>query len=302
MIEPTGVHLLLTYKCIWRCDHCFAWSGPDAQGVMTLKDVESLLNQSKQVATVETVCFEGGEPFLYYPIMLMAVRRAKELGFKTSVVTDCYWVTTADDAAEWLRPLAEVGVDDLSVSGDIYHGEGVETEEVRNSVKAAKALGLPVSILAVEKPGEKGPESVEGIPVSYTELMYRGRCVSKLVQDVTRKPAGEFRECPHEDLAKQERVHIDPLGWVHVCQGIAIGNVWKQPLGSILDDYEPTTHPIVAPLLRGGPLELASHYDMLYDHSYADACHFCYNLRENLRATFPEILTPDQMYGVGVEA
>jgi len=233
--------------------------------------------------------------------MLKGIERAKEEGFTVSLVTDCYWVTTLEDAREWLRPIAAMGLDLLNVSGDVYHGEGVETQEVRNSVKAARELGIPVSILAVLKPGEKGPDSVEGIPVTYTQLMYRGRCAAELVKDAVKKPWREFRECPYEDLEKQERVHIDPFGWVHVCQGIAIGNAWKQPLHKIVEAYNPHVHPIVAPLLKGGPLELAREFDLPHQDFYADACHFCYDLRLALRTRFPEILTPDQMYGVGID-
>ncbi len=301
MVKITAVHLLLTYKCIWRCDHCFVWSAPEAEGVMTLQDLTSILSGSKKLGTVEEICFEGGEPFLYYPILLRGLKMAKELGFKTSIVTDCYWVTTSDDAAEWLKPIAQIGVDDLSVSGDAYHGGAVETEEVRNVVRAAKALGLPVSILAVEKPGEKGPVSIEGIPVSYSELMYRGRCVSKLVQDAPKKKWTELNECPYEDLEDQLRVHVDPLGWVHVCQGITIGNAWRQPLQEMVATYDPHSHPIVGPLLRGGPVELAKEFNVAPEDFYADACHFCYQLRVALRARFPEILAPDQAYGVGVD-
>jgi hypothetical protein len=32
--------------------------------------------------------------------------------------------------------------------------------------------------------------------------------------------------------------------------------------------------------------------------SYADACHLCYEARRSLRERFPEVLLPDQMYGV----
>jgi hypothetical protein len=35
-----------------------------------------------------------------------------------------------------------------------------------------------------------------------------------------------------------------------------------------------------------------------HEDAYADACHFCYEARRALRTRFPEILTPDQMYGV----
>jgi hypothetical protein len=34
------------------------------------------------------------------------------------------------------------------------------------------------------------------------------------------------------------------------------------------------------------------------EDAYADACHFCYEVRRALRARFPEVLKPDPMYGV----
>ncbi len=27
-MKLTGLHLLLTYKCIYECDHCFVWGSP----------------------------------------------------------------------------------------------------------------------------------------------------------------------------------------------------------------------------------------------------------------------------------
>jgi len=35
-----------------------------------------------------------------------------------------------------------------------------------------------------------------------------------------------------------------------------------------------------------------------YASRYADACHLCYQARTTLRERFPQVLNPDQMYGV----
>jgi hypothetical protein len=72
-------------------------------------------------------------------------------------------------------------------------------------------------------------------------------------------------------------------------------------LREICASYEADSHPIIGPLLRGGPAELVRHYELPHKESYADACHLCYEARLALRETFPEILTPDQMYGVPEE-
>jgi hypothetical protein len=55
---------------------------------------------------------------------------------------------------------------------------------------------------------------------------------------------------------------------------------------------------VIGPLLAGGPAELVRRYDLPREECYADACHLCYEARRALRDRFPEILTPDQMYGV----
>jgi MoaA/NifB/PqqE/SkfB family radical SAM enzyme len=299
----TGIHFLLTYKCIFRCDHCFVWGSPFAEGTMKLKDIRSILAEAKKLDTLEMICFEGGEPFLYYPILVKALREAKNLGFNVGIVSDCYWATSFEDAREWLLPIAEIEISGLSLSGDVYHGDTIETEQLKNAVKAAKSLGISVSILSIEplNGDEKRPDQIEGIPVGYYELMCKGRAASKLVDKASLKPWTEFNKCPFEELEDQKRVHIDFLGYVHVCQGIAIGNALKQPLSEIINSYNPKSHPIVGPLIRKGPIGLVEKYGLSHDEAYADACHFCYNLRLMLRSKFPDILAPDQMYGVGLE-
>jgi hypothetical protein len=91
---------------------------------------------------------------------------------------------------------------------------------------------------------------------------------------------------------------MDPLGNLHICQGISIGNLFEQPLKQICEEYDPDAHPICGPLLAGGPVALVTEYNVPHETSYADACHLCYAARTALRPHFPQYLNPDQMYGV----
>jgi hypothetical protein len=92
-------------------------------------------------------------------------------------------------------------------------------------------------------------------------------------------------------------VHVDPLGYVHICQGLALGNLFRQPLREILACYDPDAHPITGPLLTGGPAELARRYAVEPGGRYADECHLCDEVRRALRGRFPEELGPDPIYG-----
>ena len=79
---------------------------------------------------------------------------------------------------------------------------------------------------------------------------------------------------------------------------LALGNLFRKPLREICAAYEPGAHPVTAPILEGGPAALARRYDLPHAEAYADACHLCYALRVSLRPRFPDILTPDGMYGL----
>ncbi|MGB9756265.1 MAG: radical SAM protein [Candidatus Bathyarchaeales archaeon] len=294
-----GVHFLLTYRCDLECDHCFVWGSPNAKGTFTLEQIKNILNEAKKLRTVDYISIEGGEPFLYYPIMVKAVEEAVNLGFRVEILSNCYWATCQEDAVKWLIPIAKTKNIELTLSSDPYHGEGWETKEVRNAVKAAKALNIKTEILAVKYPHAEMPcpNEIEGAKVGLWELMYKGRAYSKLAEKASKKSWREFTKCPYEDFTKQERVHIDPLGFVHVCQGISIGNAWQKPFSKIIEEFNPYENAILEPLVRGGPVALVEKFDLPHDEVYADACHFCYALRLLLRNKFPEILAPNQMYG-----
>jgi len=294
-----GVHLLLTYRCDSECDHCFVWGSPKSKGVFTLEGIRNILAEAKKLGTVTYVSIEGGEPFLYYPIMIKAVREAAGLGFAVEVLSNCYWASCQEDALEWLRPIAETGDVKLSLSSDPYHGENWITDEARNAAKIAKTLNIKASVLAVKcsRAITPCPNEVEGVNIGLGDLMYRGRAASELAQEAEKKPWREFSKCPYEDLANPGRVHVDPLGHVHVCQGISIGNAWQKPFSEIIREYSPLGNPILEPLTLGGPTALVEKFDLPHDQLYADACHLCYEARCKLRERYPDMLAPDQMYG-----
>jgi len=296
-----GIHFLLSYRCTNECDHCFLWSSPRAKGTMTLQQVRDILEQGRDLGTVEGVYFEGGEAFLFYPIMIAGLRAAADMGLKTGIVTNCYWATSVDDAEEWLRPLVEIGVSDLSLSSDLFHGEERMTREADNARTAARRLGLPEGIITIDPPAgcEVGGDHDKGDPIVGGRVRFRGRAAVELIGDAEREPWSTFTECPDEDFLDPGRVHVDAMGNVHLCQGVLIGNLWERPLKEIVADYDPHAHPVIGPLLEGGPVALAERYGLPHEATYADACHFCYLARSALRERLPESLAPAVVYGEG---
>jgi MoaA/NifB/PqqE/SkfB family radical SAM enzyme len=297
-MKLSGLHLLLTYRCTFECDHCFVWGSPWQRGTMTLHEVRRVLESAKELGGVQWIYFEGGESFLYYTVLLRGVEQAAAMGFKVGIVTNGYWATDADDAREWLKPLKGL-VQDLSISSDAYHGGENDERHAENARSAAEGLDIPVEMIRVAQPeSTSGASSVGQIQAGEVAVRYRGRAADKLAGKAVCQPWTQFTECPFEELRAPDRVHVDPAGNLHICQGISAGNLFRTPLSTICETYDPDSNPILGPLLEGGPAELVRCHGLPHSDGYADACHLCYEARCALRTRFPDVLTPDQMYGV----
>jgi hypothetical protein len=262
-----------------------------------LDRIRSYLKQARELGTVRWIYFEGGEPFLYYATLVKGVQMAAEMGFQVGVVSNAYWAISEDDAIASLKPFQGL-LEDLSVSSDLYHSSEKQSVQVKNVLAAAEQLKIPTGVLSIELPEVDSPLSSGQIPSGDSGVMHRGRAADKLAPKVSGQPWQSFTACTHEDLRDPGRLHLDPLGNLHICQGISLGNLHESSLAEICAGYDPETHPVCGPLLAGGPAELVRAYGLPHLDRYADACHLCYSARIALRDRFPEILQPDQMYGV----
>jgi MoaA/NifB/PqqE/SkfB family radical SAM enzyme len=265
---------------------------------MRIETLISILDQASETGTVERVYLEGGEPFLFFPILLEGLRQARERGFSTGVVTNCYWATAKADAALWLAPLKELEVGDVSVSGDTFHSGESGDPRPEHAVEAARLLGLDESVITIDPPAVCPSPELKGEPIVAGSVRFRGRAVEKLTAGLPRRPWTELDHCPDEDLVDPGRVHIDGHGNVHLCQGLLLGNLDDSSLKALLDNHDPQSHPIIGPLATGGPAELVRHHDLPHEDGYVDPCHLCYEARLALRERFPHLLGPPQVYGV----
>ena len=66
----------------------------------------------------------------------------------------------------------------------------------------------------------------------------------------------------------------------------------------LVKKYDAQSHPIICPIVKGGPAELAEFYQVEHENSYVDACRLCFETRKKLIDKFPEYLAPKQVYGM----
>ncbi len=295
----TEIHLLLTYTCNFECDHCFLYCGPQARGTFTREQVVEVLDQAEELGTINRIYFEGGEPFLAYPLLVEGIRLARDRGFEVGIVTNGYWATSDEVAENRLRPLAEMGVADLSISDDGFHSDGRDPTPVRTAIDVARRLGMPVNTIAIEEPSLQTEDEghAKGATIIGGDVVFRGRAADQLTAGLPLSPAASFGQCPFEDLVAPERVHVDTHGNVQFCQGVSIGNLWHTRLAELLAEYRPTSHPICGPLVEGGPARLAEYYGVAPEDGAVTACHLCFRARRALIDRFPSQLAPRQIYG-----
>ena len=289
------VHLLLTYKCIYECDHCFVWSTPGADATMSWKQLQMIIEQAAEIPSVDWIYFEGGEPFLFYPLLVKGVQLAKQKGLKVGIVSNAYWATDEDDPSFWLDPF-KGKVADLSLSQDDYHGSGEAARKAERARGGAERMRIPAQVLKLKRIECYAPGRVEDGEGG--DLCFRGRAAVNLAPKARKKAWKRMTTCP-EDPPHIERVHVDPYGNVQFCQGMTLGNLWQRSLKEIMDDLVPEKHPIIGPLMRGGPAQLAQEAGITPRRRYADPCHLCYDVRCSLRAKgrMKGILGPGQVYG-----
>ena len=115
---------------------------------MTLRAVRDILRQADETGGIEWIFFEGGEPFLYYPVLLVGVKEASSMGFRVGLVSNAYWATSEEDALEWLRPFAGL-IEDLSISSDLFHFSEMLSQQAMNAAAAAERLDIPRGVISI---------------------------------------------------------------------------------------------------------------------------------------------------------
>lgn len=150
MIDIQGLSLILTNKCNASCKHCGFDCGPDGEKTMEEKDAIYFIETAYKFSHIRSLCFTGGEPFLYYDKVVNIMSYAAELGLVSEIVTNSFWACDYKTAFTTLSDLRNLGLANFVTSFDDYHLEYIDVEHIKNAVKAACELKLKVTIKTVE--------------------------------------------------------------------------------------------------------------------------------------------------------
>ena len=199
-----------------------------------------------------------------------------------------------------LRPLANLGVEDLRVSNDSLHYQNPWTSPANKAIYAARELGIPTTLVHITPPGS--PDSIpitapRADRIDEPRFMYTGRAAGIFAEQEPGVGWNSLTSCPRSDLADPERVYIDAYGFIQICPGIAIGDACQNPLNEIITNYDVQSQEILSVLVEQGPAGLVEKARLPANTKIVDACHGCFLSRKQLIDEYSDSLGPRHVYG-----
>jgi len=288
-----------SYRCNARCAHCISECGDNFAAGWDKNFVDEVIRQAESIPHTELgrrIHFAGGEPFLFFDNLLYGLRKARESGFETSVVTNGFWGTNTKSAEEFASRLWENGLSRIEISVDHFHQARIPINSVRLAIKALKDREIPIYLRIIETQSHKLPDAIQDIPLE--ELIDVYLVASPLI------PLGRARslienekntqiKTPEGCCLWQLNLTVTPDGFVYPCcagselsKALRLGTLKQTSLWNILDNlkYRMELHG----LFREGPgklLEIVRAILPAYERkTYVDMCHACVELFQDPKA------------------
>lgn len=276
-------YIQLTDRCTHACAHCFLTCSPAGRAVMSVSGARRWIHQFAAVSRGRMV-FTGGEPFLYFAMMRNLVHEAAAAGFSPAVWTNGYWATGPDEFRLSLRYLADVGLSELIVSDDAFHGEAPFTTWKDQMSSLARELGVALRFAAITpKPAAVAPDFLfEDTHILEGPVMHRGRAAETCTPGQTLWQAADFDACPFVSFESPRSLFLDAQGFLHICPGFPLADLNRISIKRFLAEFDIQRHPAAHAIAAGGPAELARRLSVDPATGFVDYCHACWTLRRRM--------------------
>lgn len=149
------VHLHPTRLCNLACLHCYSASGPRQKGALD----PGLVCDALAVLRAEgyaLISLSGGEPLVYRPLR-MVVERARELGFRVTMITNGLLATERMAPMLSLLDGMAISFDGLAATHNAMRGRADAFERASGALQRLAEKGLPVGA-AISLTREAVPE------------------------------------------------------------------------------------------------------------------------------------------------
>lgn len=282
-----GIGLMPLNRCNASCSHCGSDSGPQKRSELSINLIKSVIEQAG-ILYGEGWCLalSGGEVFIDTYKLNNYIKLAKKNGGFATAVTNGFWADSYERAANIISEIIDNGLKFLAVSTDNFHAPYVKYKNIKNIIKAATDLRLPIEIRVTSshafrlRDAVKRTESSHPWFIRYVEMPLvpygRATLINKsllIMSDDT--PKGT---CPAPSLT----INHDGNA-MFCCNGggysshLSLGNIKTSSLAEIQNKFD--NHVLGNFLRNCGPIALldtikSMHPSHIVD-KYVDECHLC---------------------------
>ena len=271
---------------------------------MSVATLRQALETLASWRTRPQVHLTGGEPFLFFDLLLEGARMAAELNITCYLETSAHWCVDQNRTAERFAALREAGLNAVLISCSPFHAERVPPIRTLRAVRAALEIFGPrqtivyrpeflqiVQQFDLERPTpisryeeEFGLEGARRILWEGYGIISGGRAGYKLGHLAPCRPAEAFagENCAGNILLAHHS-HIDLYGnYIPAfCGGLAAAD-WRTE-----DPLQRPYPELVELLIKRGPYGLFEMAQKRYDYrplpgGYAGKCHLCVDVRWRL--------------------
>ena len=310
VLSPRDVGIILSYRCHSACKHCLyncgpGWEKEPISGPALREALEAVTTWPR----TPQVHFTGGEPFLFFPLLLEGVRMASQLGITSYVETSANWCLDRSDGVERFQILKDAGLKAVLISCSPFHAEKIPPMRTLEAVHAAlEVFGsqgvivyLPdflrvVQAFDLKRPTplsryeeEFGTEGARRILWQGYSIISGGRSGYQLGHIAPRRPEEALaQETCALDILYAHHSHLDLYGnYISgFCGGLSVGD-WHDLPQLRLDFSEGRYPPLIEILVERGPVGLLDLVRASYGYQprpegYAGKCHLCVDVRRHL--------------------
>jgi hypothetical protein len=292
--------IMVNYQCTAACRHClYACSPTRAPGYITggkVREIGALLRR----AGCTSVHIGGGEPFLDFEGLLLAVRELRRGGISVEYVeTNAFWAGEGGTVPlDKLKALLDAGADTLCISLDPYHAEYVPYGYPLRLARLCGEAGMGYFLWKQEflrTLSEFDPERTHGrtelaerLGADYINRTARayGIRLGGRASNIETAPGPSAAvladNSPCGNLLSGGHFHVDKDGFFipSGCTGLRV------PLADLLQGIPPGTYPVFEALYHqglGGLLSLARESGFVEDPAgYPSRCALCFQIRRRL--------------------
>jgi len=314
--------LLYTYRCTIACRHCcFACATARGDVRMTTGQAVRHLRSLHRIGRVIHVA--GGECMMYWDDLKAALAAAHAEGVQPHFIeTNCSFAADDEIVRDRLETLAACGVAGILLSADPYHQAFVPPERFLRVRRMATETFGPGNVWCTDQPDEqirelaeiaRDPRRLRDYVRAHPPMLV-GRAHHELAPLLDEHPLAEMpletgwhtryraRDCAI-DFRRETiwEIHVDPYDNIQTNCGVILADANVTPPEKLMAHGPETANWIVELLVGAGPFGLVEfamgRHGFVPPETARSKCDLCYEVRSFLRAFYPDILGPEEVYG-----